>query len=54
MPDDPRTLKLRADYVYIGSKIVSSVEVTAEELSAKPWKYRRVYSKGGAQVWKIL
>jgi len=46
--------KLKADYVYIGSKAVYGIDYKKEDLEKKPWKYRIVYNKDGAQLWKIL
>ena len=46
--------KLRAGYIYIGSKVVNGVDYKKEDLEKKPWKYRIVYNTDGAQVWKIL
>jgi hypothetical protein len=46
--------KLKAGYIYIGSKAVNGVDYKKENLEKKPWKYRIVYNKDGAQVWKIL
>jgi hypothetical protein len=47
-------LKLKPDYIYIGSKAVYPVEIRSQDLEKHPWRYRRVYSNGTAQVWKIL
>lgn len=49
-----KIVKAKADYIYIGSKAVSDIECKKEDLEKQPWKYKRVYSKDGAQVWKIL
>jgi hypothetical protein len=46
--------KLRADYIYIGSKAVYGVDYKKEDLLRKPWRYRLIYVNDGAQVWKIL
>jgi len=47
--------KLRANYIYIGSKVVyEDIAFKKEALEKKPWRYRIVYFKDGAQVWKIL
>ncbi|MFH1710371.1 MAG: hypothetical protein ABH860_04790 [bacterium] len=46
--------ELKADYIYIGSKAVYNITDKAEDLEKKPWKYKRVFSNGSAQVWKIL
>jgi len=47
-------LKLRPNYIYIGSKAVYPIVIRSDDLDKKPWKYKRIYSEGGAQVWKIL
>jgi len=46
--------KLRPDYIFIGGKAVYQTEYKKDDLAAKPWRYKRVYSNDGAQVWKIL
>ena len=51
---DANILKLKPDYIYIGSKAVYPVEIRSQDLEKKPGRYRRVYSNGAAQVWKIL
>lgn len=50
----PKVGKLKPNYIYIGAKVVYGIEFKREYLESHPWKYKRVYSKGGAQVWKIL
>jgi hypothetical protein len=51
---DANLLKLKPDYIYIGSKAVYPVEIKSQDLEKNPGRYRRVYSNGAAQVWKIL
>ena len=46
--------KLKPDYIYIGSKAVYPVDIKVQDLERYYWKYRRVYSNGEAQVWKVL
>lgn len=46
--------KLRADYIYIGSKSVYGTEYKKEDLLRRPSRYRLIYVNDGAQVWKIL
>ena len=51
---DANLLKLKPDYIYIGSKAVYPVEIKSQDLEKHPRRYRRVYSNGDAQIWKIL
>jgi len=46
--------KSKPGYIYLGSKPVGNADLKREDLEKKPWKFRRIYSKDGAQVWKIL
>ncbi len=46
--------KLKPSYIYVGSKAVFPVDIKHEDLEKHPRKYRRVFSNGKAQVWKIL
>ena len=43
-----------ASYIYIGSKQVGDVKYKAEVLRDRHSRYRLVFIKDGAQVWKIL
>lgn len=47
-------MQLEPAYIYIGSKAVYPVDIKAQDLEDHYRKYRRVYSNGEAQVWKIL
>lgn len=51
---EEKPVGLKADYVYIGSKVVYDNAYKKEALEKKPWKYRLIYVNDGAQVWKIL
>lgn len=52
---EPRNeVNIKADYVYIGNKTVYDVTLKTKDLMNKPWKYKRVFSNDGAQVWKII
>jgi hypothetical protein len=46
--------KLKAGYVYIGSKAVYDISYRKEDLEKDPSRYRLIYNDDGAQVWKIL
>jgi hypothetical protein len=50
-----RNLKLlKPNYIYIGGKQVYGIDVRKEDLEKRPYRYKRVYMNGSAQVWKIL
>ena len=46
--------KLKPAYIYIGSKAVGPIDIKVLDLEYSHRKYRRIYSNGEAQVWKIL
>ena len=46
--------KLKPAYIYIGSKAVGPIDIKPLDLDYSHRKYRRIYSNGSAQVWKIL
>jgi hypothetical protein len=47
------TAKLKAGYVYIGSKKVYGCAFNSKDLAASPGRFKLLYDKG-AQVWKVI
>jgi hypothetical protein len=45
---------LKASYIYIGDKAIGEDEYKVKDLEKSPWKYKRVFSNGSSQVWKVL
>ncbi len=52
--DSSHESRLVPAYIYIGSKAIGDIEYAAEDMQARPSRYRLVFIKDGAQVWKIL
>jgi len=52
--EKPLIRKRQASYIYIGSKAIGPSGIKKEALEKAPWKFRRIYSNDGAQVWKVL
>lgn len=50
--DSSRSTKF--SYIYVGSIAVGRRDLDPARLESRPRRYRRVYSNGGAQVWKVL
>jgi hypothetical protein len=44
----------KASYIYIGDKAIGNVEYNVKDLKKLPYKYKRVFSNGSSQVWRVL